>query len=75
MLVIFFTALLLALIMQAVLLQRAAVREQQLRAEAELLRATAELESLRARAILDAFRQQEGKRQSVEAATDQQESK
>jgi hypothetical protein len=46
-------ALVLTLIMQTVLLQRAAVREQQLRAEAEHQRAIAEEEALRARASLE----------------------
>jgi hypothetical protein len=66
-----FLALLLSLIMQTVLLQRAAEREQQLRAEAEWMRARAEVETLRARAqmaeilraraYLDQIRQQVGK--------------
>jgi hypothetical protein len=70
-----FMALVLSLIMQTVLLQRAAVREQQLRAEADLQRAQAEAEIQRAQAILDRFRQQAGKRSSVEDAPDSPESK
>jgi hypothetical protein len=57
-----FLSLLLSLIMQTGLLQRATARERQLRAEAELRRAEAVAETQRARAILDQFRQQVGKR-------------
>jgi hypothetical protein len=48
-----FLALILTVIMQAFLLQRAAAREQQLRAEAEMQRALAEAQMQRARAAAD----------------------
>jgi hypothetical protein len=64
-----FMALVLSLILQTVLLQRAAVREQRPRAEAELRRAQAEAETQRAQAILDRSRQEAGERSSVEDAS------
>jgi hypothetical protein len=58
MICIAFLALVLTVIMQAILLQRAAVREQQLRAEAEWQRATAEVSYQRARAAVDRILEQ-----------------
>jgi hypothetical protein len=57
-----FMALVLTLIMQTVLLQRAAEREQRLRAEANILQARAKALNQEARAILDQILRQTGKR-------------
>jgi NhaP-type Na+/H+ or K+/H+ antiporter len=56
MITIAFLALILTVIMQGVFLQRAAVREQMLRAEAELARAQADLRRARAEAALQQSR-------------------
>jgi hypothetical protein len=48
-----FLALVLAVAVQSVRLQQALVREQRLRAEAELQRALAEVQASRARALVD----------------------